>query len=33
MVAGDRNDAFADAILGFLENRFPASERASAAVG
>jgi hypothetical protein len=30
-VAGDRNDAFADAILGFLERRFPAPARASEA--
>jgi pimeloyl-ACP methyl ester carboxylesterase len=31
MVAGDRNDAFAEAILDFLERRFPAPERASEA--
>ena len=31
MVAGDRNDAFADAILAFLERRFPAVAEARAA--
>ena len=31
MVAGDRNDAFTEAILGFLERRFPAPQRTSAA--
>jgi pimeloyl-ACP methyl ester carboxylesterase len=31
MVAGDRNDAFGAAILGFLANRFPSTDRAAAA--